>query len=203
MRCTGAITYILKSQPVPEKLIISPYGSAFGIHESGVPFSAKPADFRRKKMVFEFFGEKPDFGVIKSTFLIFLNHFWKFWAQIRDQWRIWAEKCTLLFEFYRINWKMVNFGFLSIFWNSGNFRIFFEKPIEFKKKSTFFSSNSSLITNLLSEFSKIIQKYEKSRFYHSKILKITEKPTNLKKSQWIRRAGIFLRVDSWSANWDL
>ena len=43
-----------------------------------------------------FFSEKIDFS-------IFLNYVWKFWAQIRDQWRIWADKYSLLFEFYRIN----------------------------------------------------------------------------------------------------
>ena len=64
-------------------------------------------------------------------------------------------------------------------------------PIKFEKKSTFFSSNSSLITNLPSEFSKTIQKYEKSRFYHSKILKTTEKHTNLKKSQERRSKSFF------------
>jgi len=52
-----------------------------------------------------FFSDFQDFGVIKSTFLIFLNYFWKFWGQIRDQWRIWAEKCTLLFEFCRFSVK--------------------------------------------------------------------------------------------------
>ena len=71
-----------------------------------------------------FFSDFQYFGVIKSTFLIFLNYFWKFWAQIFDQWRIWAQKCILLFEFYRINWKLANFGFLSIYWNSGIFRFF-------------------------------------------------------------------------------
>ena len=72
------------------------------------------APFLRFFQVGVFFSDFQDFGVIKSTFLIFLNHFWKFWAQILDQWRIWAEKSTLLFEFYRIKSNLVNFGFLSI-----------------------------------------------------------------------------------------
>ena len=62
-----------------------------------------------------FFSDFQDFGVIKSTFLIFLNYFWKFWAQIRDQWGIWAEKCTLLFEFCRFSVKNRKIpGFLKI-----------------------------------------------------------------------------------------
>ena len=106
------------------------------------------------------------------------------------------------FRMYKIDFfparkiKIGEFWFFEFFFGIPKFFGFSENPIEFKKKSTFFSSNSSLITNLRSEFSKIIQKYEKSRFYHSKILKITEKPTNLKKSR-VRHGDLkILFIDS-------
>ena len=87
--------------------------------------------------------------------------------------------------------KNGEFWFFDYFLEFQKISVFLKNPIEFKKKSTFFSSNSSLITNLPSEFSKLIQKYEKSRFYHSKILKTTEKHTNLKKSQERRSKSFF------------
>ena len=69
-----------------------------------------------------------------------------------------------------------------------------------KKKTSlyFLDQNSSLITNLRSDSSKMSQKYETSWFYHFKILKITEKSTNLKKSR-VRRSFLkILIIDSWS-----
>ena len=135
--------------------------------------------------------------MIKTTFLTFLTHFWKIWAQIRDQWRILVKKLYSRF-FERLVFKKLEIsGYPKNIWK---IRIC-QFLISWAKKKTslyFLDQNSSLITNLRSDSSKMSQKYETSWFYHFKILKITEKSTNLKKSR-VRRSFLkILIIDSWS-----
>ena len=111
-----------------KKLIISPNGSDLPVDESGVTCGGHPTAFRRKKMVFTFFGQKRYFLAVKLTFLLFSTDFFKFWAQIRDQRKILARKCILVLFLARKMKKLRISGFRQFsddFTKNGKFSNFF------------------------------------------------------------------------------